>query len=94
MRISQTTDPAVGGSGHLESFYREEAGGKDTNGADVVNAYYYRSAYRHGRVVYLISIDAGSASNKVSATALTNRLNAAVTSGPAAIEARLIALGV
>ena len=51
VRMAQTTSPEVGGPGGLESFYIEEAGAKNADGTEGVNAEYFRGAYRHGRRV-------------------------------------------
>jgi hypothetical protein len=93
VRMAQTTSPAVGASGGVESFYQEEAGAKNADGSDGTSADYIRVAYRHGRVVYVIFIDASLASDQASATALNERINTTITNMSAAIETRLTALG-
>jgi hypothetical protein len=93
VRLAVTTSPEVGAPGGPESFYEEDAGGKNADGTDGVNAAYYRSAYRHGRVVYVIKIDTAAAKDEASVPALGERLTTTATAMTTAIEGRLTALG-
>jgi hypothetical protein len=93
VRIGRTTDPAIGGAEGLESFYEEQAGGKNAAGVDTVSADYVRYAYRHGRVVSVILVDTGLASDAAASQELSTRLTAALTAGSTAVAARLTALG-
>ena len=94
VRMGDTTSPAVGAPGGVESFYREDAGGKNADGSDGFNASYFRIGYRHGRVVYVIMIDTVLATDEAGTLALNERLNTTITNMSTAIEARLTALGV
>ena len=67
--MAVTTSPQIGAPGGPESFYEEEAGAKNADGTDGVNTAYYRSAYRHGRVVYVIKIDTAAAKDEASVRA-------------------------
>jgi hypothetical protein len=93
VRMAVTTIPEVGVPGGPESFYEEEAGSKNADGTDGVNAAYYRLAYRHGRVVYVLKMDTAAAKDEASVPALGDRLTATSTAMNTAIEARLTALG-
>ena len=93
VRMTVTTSPEVGVPGGPESFYEEEAGGKNANGSEGVNANYYRATYRHGRVVYVVKMDSATAKDAASVPALTERLTTTVASMTTAIEGRLTALG-
>jgi len=93
VKIYETTTDAVGGGSGLEAYYSEQQGSKGRDGADAVGAEYLRLTYRHGRVVYLLSVDAGLASEQAGALALNDRITKAVADMNTAIEARLTALG-
>jgi hypothetical protein len=92
VRIKSTTDPAVVQTGGLESFYQEEAGAKNADGAETVTADYDRYAFRQGRVVYVIYIDTGLPNDEAGRQALATRLTTALSSATAAINGRLSAL--
>ncbi|MGZ8803874.1 MAG: hypothetical protein ACXWZG_01050 [Microbacterium sp.] len=91
VRMQDTAEAAVG-TGTLESFYQEEAGGKDAAGADVVSATYSRYTYRVGRVVYTILIDSGLGADTAEAQAISERVSAALNESATAINTRLQAL--
>lgn len=89
VRMTETTNPAIGGPEGLEAAYVEEAGGAGDDGADVVSAQYNRFTYRQGRVVYVLLIDTGLAGDVAGSEALSARMTAALTAGSDAINARL-----
>jgi hypothetical protein len=91
VRVTQTTDPAVG-TGGLDAFYVEQAYAKNTDGTEYSNATYYRYTYRVGRVVYVIWVDVGPAPDAASVETLSAQVNKAVADVKAAIDSRVQAL--
>jgi hypothetical protein len=85
-------DPQGVGAGGFEGYYAEEAGGKNANGTEYINANYFRYTYRFGRVVSVVLFDAAIPDNAAAATALNTELATAQTSTTAAIKSRVDAL--
>jgi hypothetical protein len=93
VRLDQSTSPSVGGPTGMEGFYSETEGTKSSDGTESPQAEYYRSTFRHGRVVYLLFLDTGLASDQAGSAELGNRLSAAAEGAQQAIDRRLTALG-
>ena len=91
VRLTTTTDAAVGSGGLGGVLRRVTRGDEPGRDRGPMNGTYARYYYRSGRVVYVINVDAGSAA-EAEAQALGARADAALEGVRAAIEARLQAL--
>jgi hypothetical protein len=92
VKLDDAPSPAL--KDGLESFYQEEAGVTNADGADVVNASYARYTVRKGRVVYTVSMDTGLPTDAAQRNALITSITTSLNAGLAAVTARLDALDV
>ena len=92
VRVVATTQSDVGQNG-LEAYYREDVGGRAADGTETSGGNYARYTFRHGRVVYVINVDAGSQSTDAANQALGQRVTDALTAITTKINQRLVARG-
>jgi len=91
VRMTTTTDPAVG-TGGLDAYLVETPGGLNEDGTEYTSGSYNRYYYRSGRVVYAIQVDVGLPKDAASVEPLGARVNQAIEDLQASLESKVQAL--